>query len=392
MKDGQVGSTLVVNMASESDISVQGHGVHTAYIELARALERREDITLVRGGYRTSVECDVYHLHTMGSSMWRKILDPRAKKVVSAHVIPDSLIGSIRLARYWRPLARRYMQWFYNKADTVLAVSSTVARVLEDELRVPKEKIEVLHNTIDMAAYETTPGARTSARRHLHISEDAFVVVGVGQVQPRKRIDVFDQLARQHPDMLFIWVGGIPFKHLAAEYGSMRRLMQRAPNNLLFTDVVPHPEVIQYLQAADVFCLPAEQENHPMCILEAAGVGLPILARDIPEYDDTFGEDVLRCDDGTFAAAVALLRSDRSEYANWRRRSANIAERFDSSAAAERLVRIYRDLAPDATVDSRATVHPDAPRHISSSWSRTSPVGTTPTRRGQEQVRRRPVR
>lgn len=338
---------LVVNMASESDISVQGHGVHTAYVEMAAALERRDDITIVRGGYRHPVACDVYHLHTMGSSMWRKILDPRAKKVVSAHVIPDSLIGSIRLARYWRPLARRYMQWFYTRADTVLAVSGTVAQVLEKELRVPRDRIEVLHNTIDMEAYRTTPQARVSARRHLHLAQDAFVVVGVGQVQPRKRIDVFEKLARQHPEVLFIWVGGIPFTHLGAEYGSMRRLMENTPDNLLFTDVLPHPEVRQYLQSADVFCLPAEQENHPMCILEAAGVGLPILARDIPEYDDTFGDDVLRCDDETFAAAITLLRSDRSEYARWQRKSAKIAARFDSSAAAERLVGIYRALARD---------------------------------------------
>src|SRR5690606_2919020 len=80
-----VHSALVVNMASESDISVQGHGVHTAYVELASALERRDDVTLVRGRYRKRVDCDVYHLHTLGSAMWRKILDPGAKKVVSAH-------------------------------------------------------------------------------------------------------------------------------------------------------------------------------------------------------------------------------------------------------------------------------------------------------------------
>lgn len=345
MNEGHVGTTLTVNMASESDISVQGHGVHTAYVELARALERRDDLRLVRGGYRHKVECDVYHLHTMGTSMWRKILDPGARKVVSAHVIPDSLIGSVRLARYWRPVARRYMRWFYNRADKVLAVSGTVARVLEDELKVPGDRIEVLHNTIDMRAYETTPDARTTARRHLDIAPEAFVVVGVGQVQPRKRIDVFDRLARAHPDMVFIWVGGIPFKHLGAEYSSMRRLMKQAPGNLLFTDVVPHPQVKQYLQAADVFCLPAEQENHPMCILEAAGVGLPIVARDLPEYDDTFADDVLRCDDETFAAALSLLRSDPSEFARWQRRSAGIAARFDSSAAAQRLVGIYRDVA-----------------------------------------------
>lgn len=336
---------LVVNMASESDISVQGHGVHTAYVELATALERRDDLTLVRGSYGHRVDCDVYHLHTLGTAMWPKLLDPRARKVVSAHVIPDSLVGSIRLARWWRPVARRYMRWFYGRADLVLAVSGTVAHALEHELRVPAERIQVLHNTIDMAAYRTTPEDRAAARRHLGIPPDAFVVVGVGQVQPRKRVDVFDRLAREHPDVRFVWVGGIPFQHLGADLAAMRRLMARTPENLHITGVVPHPEVRLHLQAADVFCLPAEQENHPMCILEAAGVGLPVLARDLPEYDDTFGDDVLRCHDGTFSAALQRLREDPQERAEWRRRSGRIRERFDSPTAAERLVGIYRRLS-----------------------------------------------
>lgn len=345
---------LTVNMASESDISVQGHGVHTAYVELASALERRDDVTLVRGHYRRRVDCDVYHLHTLGTGVLPKLLDRRARKVVSAHVIPDSLVGSIALARWWRPAARAYMQWFYGRADRVLAVSGTVAHALEHELKVPAERIEVLYNTIDMAAYATTPADRASVRRELGIEEERFVVVGVGQVQPRKRVDVFVRLAQEHPDVLFVWVGGIPFKHIGADYGAMKRLMdaESLPDNLLITDVVPHRQVKAYLQAADVFCLPAEQENHPMCILEAAGVGLPIVARDIPEYDDTFADDVLRCDDDGFGAAITLLRDDPEARAEWRDRSARIAERFDSAAAAERLVEIYDEVCRTAPIST----------------------------------------
>ncbi|GAA5166269.1 glycosyltransferase [Ornithinimicrobium tianjinense] len=349
--------SLVVNMASESDVSVQGHGVHTAYVELATALERRDDVSVVRGRYGERVDCGVYHLHTLGTRVWRKLLDPRAPTVVSAHVVPDSLVGSLRGARWWRPAARLYMRWFYRRADTVLAVSGTVARALESELGVDPDRIEVLYNTIDMAAYRTTTQDRIAARRELGFRDDAFVVLGVGQVQPRKRVDLVDRLAREHPEMTFVWVGGIPFKHLGADYGAMRSLMDDAPDNLVFTDMLPHPEVRRYLQAADVFCLPAEQENHPMCILEAAGVGLPVVARDIPEYDDTFGDDVLRCRDETFGEALVHLREDETAYRTWAERSRRIADRFDSAAAAERLVGIYRELVAARVARSEAGPH-----------------------------------
>ncbi len=335
---------IVVNMASESEISVQGHGVHTAYTEMANALEGRDDVKLVRGGFRRRVDCDVYHLHTMGSYMWRKIRSKQAKKVVSAHVIPDSFEGSILLARYWRFIARWYMSWFYNKADKVLAVSGTVAEVLHSELKVPKDKIEIFYNTIDMSAYKTSKSDRNAAREQLKIPADKFVVLGVGQVQPRKRIDIFDALAREFPDVLFIWVGGIPFKQLGAEYGPMTKLMESAPENLLITDTIPHEKVKRYLQAADVFMLPAEQENHPMCVLEAAGSGLPIVLRDIPEYDDTFANDTLRCKEDEFSAAITKLKTDSQERKKWQQKSKKIAQKFDSTAAADRLVGIYKKL------------------------------------------------
>ncbi|WP_298750764.1 glycosyltransferase family 4 protein [uncultured Serinicoccus sp.] len=338
-------AALVVNMASESDISVQGHGVHSAYLEMAQALEQRDDVEVVRGVYGRRVDCDVYHLHTLGWAVWPKLLDPRAATVVSAHVVPDSLVGSLRWARAWRPLARWYMRWFYGRADRVLAVSEAVARTLEHELGVPPERVETLPNTVDATTFAPGAAGRARSRRRLRVDPDAFLVLGVGQVQPRKRVDVFVRLAQEHPDVQFVWLGGIPFGRLGAEHGAMHHLMESAPDNLRFTGTLPREEVTAYLHAADVFCLPAEQENHPVCVLEAAAAGLPLVVRDLREYNDTFGADVLRCDEDGFGAALTSLRTDPDRYAEGRRGAARVAARFDSAGAAERLVGIYRELA-----------------------------------------------
>lgn len=333
-----------VNMASESDVSVQGHGVHTAYIEMAGALEKRDDVALTRSTFGQTLDVDIVHLHTMGPRTWRKLFQPGAKKVVSAHVVPASLVGSLVGAKHWLPIARWYMRWFYNRADKVLAVSATVARTLHDELRVPKAKIGVFYNTIDMSRYAHAPTDKTAARERLRTALDDFVVLGNGQVQPRKRLDVFIQMAQELPDITFIWVGGIPFKQLGADYASMQRLMRSVPANMVITGVIPHEKVRDYLLAADVFCLPAEQENHPMCVLEAAGAGLPVILRDIPEYKDTFKGDALLCSDEGFTEAVRELRSDKAFYRSQQQSTARIAKRFDSQEAAARLVKLYAEL------------------------------------------------
>jgi len=331
-------------MVSESDVSVQGHGVHTAYVEIAEALEKRDDVTVIRGEFGTQVDCDVVHFHTIGNRTWRKLFQKGPKKVISAHIIPASLVGSIIGAEYWLPFARAYMRWYYNKADKVLATSGTVAKILHEELGVPKSKIEIFYNTIDMKRYVSSTADKKAARGRLAISEDDFVVLGNGQVQPRKRLDIFIKMAHALPDVTFIWVGGIPFKHLGADYQAMQRLMESTPNNLKITGIIPHEQVSDYLAAADVFCLPAEQENHPMCVLEAAGAHLPIILRDIPEYDDTFARDALRCNDDEFVGAVKKLRSNEAFYKEWQQKSKAIVARFDSSAAAERLVKLYGEL------------------------------------------------
>lgn len=335
---------LKVNIVSESDITVQGHGVHTAYDEMATALEKRDDIEVVRGKFGQLVDCDVVHLHTIGPRTFKKLNQRGPKKVVSAHVIPQSLVGSVLLAQYWSFAARWYMRWFYGRADKVLAVSGMVANVLEKELHIPKSRIEVFYNTVDMASYRPTKGAKVAARKKLGIPQGASVVLGNGQVQPRKRLDVFVQMAKDLPDVTFLWVGGIPFKQLGADYAKMNQLMQNLPSNMTITGVIPHDDVLTYLHAADVFCLPAEQENHPMCVLEAAGAELPIVLRDMPEYDDTFMHDAIRCKDDTFVQEITKLLTDKSYYNHWKSQSEHIAQRFDSAQAAKRYVKLYKGL------------------------------------------------
>jgi 1,2-diacylglycerol-3-alpha-glucose alpha-1,2-galactosyltransferase len=337
-----------VNMVSESEIYVRGHGVHTAYVEMADALKRRGDVTLITGEFGKPVECDVIHLHTIGLHAWYKLLQKGPKKVISAHVVPASLVGSIILAQYWLFALKWYMRLTYNRADKILAVSSAVADTLHEDLHVPREKIELFYNTVDMQRYAFSQKDKDTARKKLHIKKDAFVVLCTGQVQPRKRLDIFIKMANALPDVQFIWVGGIPFKQLGADYASMQRLMNSTPANLKVTGILPHEEVRDYLASANVFCLPAEQENHPMCVLEAAGAGLPIVVRNIPEYDDTFKHDVIRCDDDTFIEAVVKLRDDNSFYKKQVQKTKLVAERFDSKVAGEHLMAIYRKLTDRA--------------------------------------------
>ena len=331
---------LIVDMISESEFTVQGHGVHTAYKEITDALRKRKDIDIEVNSKRPS---DIIHIQTMGLYSFRHLIRKGGKKVVSAHIVPDSFIGSIKGAKYWKPLGKMWLKFFYKKADLVLACSGMVADELINDMNVPKTK--VLYNTIDMSRYRHSAAEKKLARKKLGLKDNDFVVMGNGQVQPRKRLDILIKAAKKMPDVKFFWVGGIPFKNLGADYHAMQNMIKSAPGNLTVTGVIPLEAVKDYYVAADLFVLPAMQENHPMCVLEAAGAGLPIILRDIPQYDDTFkGDAVMAKTDDEFLDLIDLLRKDKKAYSKACLGAEKIAKRFDSSAGAERLVEFYRSL------------------------------------------------
>lgn len=333
---------LIVDMISESEFTVKAHGVHTAYVEMTDALRARNDVDVKVNVVRNNA--DIMHVQTMGLYSFRKLRAAKSKKVVSGHLVPASLVGSIKGMGHLQWLVRGYMRLFYNQADLVLAVSNMVRDEMVGPMKL-KTRVEVLYNTVDMSRYKRTEDDRTAARERLHIDKDAFVVVGNGQVQPRKRLDTFFETAKALPDVTFIWIGGITFKHLGASYGKMQELVKTAPKNVIVTGVIDHADVLKYLHASDVFFLPAEQENHPMCVLEAAGAGLPIILRDLPEYDDTFRPDAqfIRSTKES-VAAVTQLRDDAAFYTKQKKATRRIAERFDSKAGGERMVAFYRSL------------------------------------------------
>ncbi len=331
---------IKVTMVSESEFTVQGHGVHTAYVELTNALKKRDDVEVTVNQFG---EADITHIHTVGIYALRHLLAPASKKVVSAHIVPDSLVGSLVGARLWLPLAKLYLRWFYNRADMLFAVSDETKRSLE-KLGV-KKPIEIVYNLVDTSRYVTTPADKTAARKALGIAEDAWVVVGSGQVQPRKRVDDFVSAARELADMDFIWVGGMPFGKLAADHGNMQHMLENAPENFRCTGVIEHEAVKQYYQAADVFWLPSEQETFGLVVVEAAAAGLPVVLRAIPDYDETFKGAAVMVAEDEVVPALEHLRHDAGAYAEARELAMKeIAKRFDSVAGAERVVAIYRKL------------------------------------------------
>lgn len=334
-------SPISVNIISETEFSVKGHGVHTAYVEMRNALSERQDIKIHIND--SKVKADIIHIHTMGPYSANFLLKSHGKKVISGHLSPKSFVGSFRAARLWQRPVAGWMRSFYNKADLVLAVSDYTKRELT-KLGV-KKPIRLLYNAIDTKKYASSPAKKRAARQKLGIAEDKFVVLGAGQVQPRKRIDLYVDFAKQMPDVEFVWVGGIPFGAMAADSLIMEKLMRSSLTNLQFTGTLPLEEMVDYYQAADVFVFPSIQETFGLVIVEAAAAGLPIVLRDIDDYRTTFADNsLLAPKDHDFPRLIQQLQSQLEMRRTYSQRAAQIAKRFDITAATDQLVAYYHQL------------------------------------------------
>ena len=119
------------------------------------------------------------------------------------------------------------------------------------------------------------------------------------------------------------------------------------------------------LAAADVFVSTSRSEGLPGAIVEAIGMGLPVVAFDVPGVGDVLGSEhpgaIPFGDQHALVGAIRDLLTDPDARArigsSGRRR---FEERFEIAAYSKRLTRIYRSLAGADAPHSRSPMRMDS--------------------------------
>ena len=333
---------LKIFVVAESFVG-EANGVTTAILELMDSLNNDD--------YYELVDCpksaDVIHAHTIGLEYIMYSYKYKHKMVVSAHVVPDSFIGSLIFSRLWRPLAKLYLTYVYNRSSQVIAVSPFVKTELE-RIGVTL-KINVLCNSVDREKFNKNLDLRSKFRNRLKLS-DSFVVTCVGQIQPRKGIYDFIDTAKKCPDVTFLWVGGTPFKGLTAEYKKLQTVVKQAPSNIVFTGIVDFKDMPAYYAMSDVFFMPSYQENFAFATIEASSVQLPLILRDNVEYPSSLFTHYLKGNSSDdFSTIIMKLKNDSDYYSKWQQESETLASKYSLDAYMIQLKKIYQSINSSTT-------------------------------------------
>ena len=185
-----------------------------------------------------------------------------------------------------------------------IAVSSSVADGLA-ACGIPRSKITVVPNGIDLNCFAAAHFDRTAARQSFGLSENAFVVGTAARLSREKGIDILLAAATQRGGMTFLLAGDGP---------EQASLAKSAPANARFLGRLD--DIRPLLAAADVCVIPSRREGQGLTALEAMAAGIPLIASRVGGLAEmlTDSETALLVppnDPDALAAALSRLQSDR---------------------------------------------------------------------------------
>jgi 1,2-diacylglycerol-3-alpha-glucose alpha-1,2-galactosyltransferase len=329
-----------IHVISETAFFIQGQGVHTAFLDCVNLLEQDTDVEVLVNGAGWG---DLMHAHTYGPYYFWKGRRYRGRRVFTAHVIPDSIKGSLPLWPLFMPFVRWYLRQVYSYADVCIAISPMVKKAIR-ELKA-NTRIVQIYNPIDVDRFFPSLELRAVTRKRLGFSQDAFVVLGVGQLEGRKGVEDFLAISKACPHMHFVWVGGRPFGVMTEGVARLNRQIKAAEGHIRFLGLLPLEDMPAIYNAADLFLFPSYQENCPLAPLEAAASGLPVIYRDIPEYIDLYNNPYLKAKDTEeFITLTKRMAGDKAFYTEGRLISSRLLTQFDKKTIRGQLLRLYQEV------------------------------------------------
>lgn len=227
---------------------------------------------------------------------------------------------------------------FSRLASVVIADAAGVREVLIAEHGLAPERVEVIYNGIDLAAYGVMP--RAEARAALGLPAEARLLGTVARLVPIKHQALMLQaLARIRHSTHLVIAGDGPLRgeleSLAASLGLAGRV-----RFLGRRDDVP-----TVLAALDGFVLTSLSEGLPISVIEAMAAGLPVVATAVGGLAELVESDrtgLLVPSGDVEALAAALNRLDAETGAAWGQAGRAVAEaRYSRQAMVEAYQAVY---------------------------------------------------
>ncbi|MDR1884803.1 MAG: glycosyltransferase [Synergistaceae bacterium] len=212
---------------------------------------------------------------------------PRLVRSISPDIVLTKLSSAAAIAGFWgRRLGIPTIATFdkeakvkyYRNADHYISCSKWI-RDLMVSAGIPPDRIDVVHNSVDVGRYRRDDAAGKKLRESLGIGGNERVFAGVGRFDAEKSFDVliraFSEVAAVRPDVRLMLVGDGPLRGDYVRQVDALGLARLVVMSDGFVD-----DVRPWLWGADYYVMPSRMEPFGIAMLEAMASGLPAIASD----------------------------------------------------------------------------------------------------------------
>jgi glycosyltransferase involved in cell wall biosynthesis len=265
---------------------IEARGVrHVPLANATRAMAPHKDL-LALGELRSlfkELQPAIVHTHNPKPGLYGRMAAKAAKvpcivnTVHGLYALPDD-----RLAK--RSVVYTLERIASTCSDAELVQNPEDLTTLRDTLKMPRSKLSLLGNGVDMSRFASADdrdGRRARVRAELGATDDTVVVGAVGRMVLEKGyaelFEAWDRLRADLPQAMLVVVG--PDDDDKAD-SVPRELVDRArATGVKFLGM--RSDVEDLYCGFDVYVLASHREGFPRSAMEAAAGGLPIIATDI---------------------------------------------------------------------------------------------------------------
>jgi len=270
--------------------------------------------------------------------------------ILQAHYIPhSSIIPSLfkmkkplvlkfhgddaRIFPYKNSIYRAVTRYMLRKSDHVITVSEDLKMHLIN-LGADPSRVSTIASGVDTGIFRHMDKHKCRTSFNLPLETPIFIFIG--RLHPWKGITEIIEVARQHPDSIFLFVG--PGR------------IPAHPDNCIFTGPVPPHKIPQLLNTADCALLPSYTEGLPNLLVESLASEVPAIASDVGGCPEVIrhGETGLIISPRNVKAlsdAVQWMKvhpDEREEMGRLGR--ADMIKRYEHQTLTDRLIQIHIDL------------------------------------------------
>ncbi|AFS38144.1 glycosyltransferase [Alteromonas macleodii] len=217
-------------------------------------------------------------------------------------------------------IRERTVAKYLKKVDSIISLSEEMADTA-DRIASSRHKTKVVRNGVDTDAFFYKD--KTACRNNLEIPSENKVIIGVGALIYRKGFDVVINALSHIVNTEALH--NTHFYILGAEgaEGDYRKELRKLVFDLQlsehvhFVGAVPNEKLIDWYNAADLFCLSSRGEGSPNVLTEALACGCPALATKVGSVPEIMASEpnlgkVVSPDDNLAIvnALIMLLQQD----------------------------------------------------------------------------------